>query len=462
MRAHASVTVLTIALAMPSCDQADRPAPTAERTTPTPPPTPAEPAPAPWSDAWLLADTQRYLDDREFRRQHLEASLTNPDNLYSRARLGSYALPHGGWDALPEWIPCARPVDEAAVDALRRGRPPDLASATPLWDGSRPQTMEAWVALGRRIFFEYPLRPEVFAEHALARPEVAERVGLAPSADGTWPGVVVFGDLDRRVRVGITCALCHVSIDEGRVTVGQARRDLDYGQLRLSYHRDTGAPLPEHLATRMARWGPGRADITQDDDEDPVAIPDLWAMRDQAWLTQAGTLRHDHPAALAIRQETQILHANRERTRPPRELAWALAMFVYSLTPPPRDPTPAGTPVERGQALFEAHCRGCHRAPSGSGEPVPASRVGTDPTLAFGRARGTGRYRPSPLVRVADAGPYLHQGTVPTLADLLDPMRLRPEYDRGTRGSGAVPGHAFGTSLTAEQREALIAYLHTW
>ncbi|MCA9712624.1 MAG: c-type cytochrome, partial [Myxococcales bacterium] len=353
-------------------------------------------------------------------------------------------------------------ADATVVDALRRGEPPSLDDATPLWDGTRPTTLEAWVALGERVFFEYPLRPEVFAEHALAHPEIAQQVGLHADADGRWPGVVAFADLDRRARVGITCALCHVAVEGGQPVVGRARRDLDYGQMRLSYHRDTGVPLPETLAARMARWGPGRADITQDDDEDPVAIPDLWAIRGLGWLTQAGTLRHAHPAALAIRQETQILYANRERTRPPRELAWALAMYVYSLRPPPRPAPPDDDAVARGQALFDAHCRGCHRDAAGSGEPVPAQRVATDRALAFGTARGTGRYRPSPLVRVAEAGPYLHQGTVPTLDDVLDPARLRPDYDRGTRGAGAVPGHAFGTALPEDQRAAIVAYLRTW
>jgi len=419
-------------------------------------------APPPWSDAWLLAETDRYLEDRAFRRARIEASLTNPGNMYSQARLGSYGLEHGGWDALPEWVPVSRPVDETVVAALRAGGGPSLDGATPLWNGQRPGTMEQWVELGRRVFFEYPLRPEVFAEHALATPDLARDVGLFAAPDGTWPGVVVFRDLDRSARVGITCALCHVARGPDDALVpGRARRNLDYGRMRLAYHRDTGAPLPERLAVRMAEWGPGRADITQDDDEDPVAIPDLWGMRGQPYLTQAGTLRHDHPAALAIRQETQILQANRERTRPPRELAWALAMYVYSLEPPPREPVPEDARTLAGRHVFEQQCTRCHSHPTGGGTPVPAERVGTDPTLALGRARGTGTYRPAPLLRAADAGPYLHHGAVTTLEDLLDPVRLQDGYERGILGPGPVPGHAYGTELPAERRAELLAYLRT-
>lgn len=414
----------------------------------------------PWSDAWLLAAGARYLDDPAFRRAQLEASLTNPDNVYSQVRLGSYGLPHGGWDALPEWNPVSQPVTAATIEALRAGQAPPLDDATPLWDGRRPATMSEWVQLGRRVFFEYPLRAEVFAEHALVHPELAAAVGLFADADGTWPGLVAFRELDRSTRVGITCALCHVArTPDGLAVAGRARRALDYGRMRLAYHRDTGAPLPERLAARMAEWGPGRADITQDDDEDPVAIPDLWGLRGQPYLTQAGTLRHEHPAALALRQETQLLQTSHERTRPPRALAWALALYVYSLEPPPREPLPATEATRAGARTFARHCASCHAHATGGGKPVPAERVGTDPTLALGHARGTGNYRPSPLVRVADAAPYLHHGVVPTLEDLLDPARLHASYTRGTHGPGAVPGHAYGTDLPAAERTALIAYL---
>jgi cytochrome c5 len=312
------------------------------------------------------------------------------------------------------------------------------------------------------VFFEYPLRPEVFALHALSEPEVAARVGLQPTTDGTWPGVVAFRDIDGSARVGITCALCHVSIEDGTLVEGRARRDLDYGEMRLAYHRDYDVPLPDELARRMAEWGRGRADITQDEDEDPVAIVDLWGVRSREFLTQAATLRHVHPAALAIRQETQILHANRERTRPPRALAWALAMYVYSLTPPSRDVVANASPrAAQGASVFDAHCRSCHSDPSGSGAPIAASTVGTDPTLAFGSARGTGLYRPSPLTAVVDAAPYLHQGVVPDLVALLDPARLEPTYAHGLHGPGPIAGHRYGMDLSPTQRSALIDFLGT-
>jgi cytochrome c5 len=431
-------------------------------------PSRASAALVPFGEAWLLAQTGRYLDSPAARRRALERSLRSPENLYSRMRLGAYGLGSIGWDLLPEWNPRVLPATRATGEALAAGRGlAAVADAPPLWDGARPDTLAGWEALGRRVFFDYPLRPEVFAEHALARPEVGEAVGLRAAADGSVPGAVVFVDVDGEARVGITCALCHVAIEGGEVVVGRARRDFDYGGMRLAYHRDTGAPLEPDLARRMASWGPGRADITEDDDEDPVAIPDLWRLRELGALTQAATLRHaelgeDAPLALAIRQETQLLHANRERARPPRELAWALALFLYSLEPPPPaalDVASAG--AVRGAALFQRHCEGCHGDPGGSGSPIAAEAVGTDPALARGTSRGTGLYRPAPLHRVADAAPYLHHGVVATLEDLFDPARLRADYRGGAHGPGPIAGHEFGVELPATERADLIAHLRT-
>jgi mono/diheme cytochrome c family protein len=66
---------------------------------------------------------QRYLDDAEFRRAELEASLVNPDNGYSRLRLERYGR---AWEELPVWNPnvaipeAASAGDEGALIAVGR------------------------------------------------------------------------------------------------------------------------------------------------------------------------------------------------------------------------------------------------------------------------------------------------------------------------------------------------------
>ncbi len=430
----------------------------------------AEPPP-PWSEAWLAGEAERYLGATANRRAALEASLVNPDNVYSRQRLKSYGRDTVGWDALPVWNPRSRPIDRAAADDLARRVWPELP-AERLWDGARPANQAAWIGLGRRVFFEFPLRPEFAMEHVLtpwsASTELADdaaanaaALGVERTPAGDLPGLVVFADVDGQRRVGITCAICHTAIRDGVVVEGAARRRLDLGSLRLRYYRDTGTVVDAELARRMATWGPGRADVTEDDDEDPVAIPDLWGLRAESFLTHAGTIRHLGPAALAIRQETQLLHASGLRIRPPRELAWALAMYLYSIEPPPARPVADRGAVARGATVFDAHCRRCHGSAGYGGDPVPVELVGTEPALANGRARGTGRYRVTALVRVADAAPYLHDGTVPTLDVLLSADRLALGFAGGARGPGPVRGHRYGIDLPAADRAALIRYLES-
>ncbi|MBV1857659.1 MAG: c-type cytochrome [Nannocystaceae bacterium] len=412
--------------------------------------------PEPWSDPWMLREGQRFLGDTTYRRAALEHSLVNPDNLYSHQRLASYGLGDRRWDRLPQWNPRALRVTAELAAQLERDEVP-AAPAQRLWDGIEPTTMEGWVALGRKVFFGYPMRAEVYMEWGLTKPSVAEAVGLERSAEGDIPGLVLFVDVDREVRVGITCAICHTSVEQGRVVEGSARRSFDYGRLRLEYFSDTGAWIDPAVARRMATWGPGRADVTEDDDEDPVTIPDLWGLRHQRWLTQAGTIRHDSPLALAIRQETQLTDSNHSMVRPPRALAWALAMYVYSLEPPKR-------PVvdhARGKVIFEGHCASCHRGEGYSGRVIAAAEIGTDPALAMGRGRGTGMYRVPSLLRVADGAPYLHDGSVASLGELLSPARLRPEYAAGHLGPGSIPGHTAGTDLSDEDTASLLEFLRS-
>lgn len=412
------------------------------------------------STSTLDADRARYLHDAHARRAALEASLHTPTNLYSRQRLDAYGLVDRGWDTLPEWRPRADRVDAGLGAQLARGERPPVTSM-PLWDGQTPTSPEAWVALGRRVFFEYPMRAEVYLEHALARPELRATLGVEATASGELPGVVYFLDTDGEHQVGLTCALCHSAVEGGQVVAGRARRRLDYGRLRLAYHADTGEPLSAEQARRMTRWGPGRADVTEDDDEDPVAIPDLWGLSAQRWLTSAGTVRHDSPLALAVRQETQLIDAGHQRVRPPRVLVWALTQYLYTLAPPVRPHLAATATHAAGRALFAEHCRPCHHNAARGGDLVEATRIGTHPALARGRGRGTGSYRVPALLGLDAGAPFLHDGSVPSLDALLSSARLSPGYIEGARGPGPVPGHLAGTTLSAEARAELVRYLET-
>lgn len=165
----------------------------------------------------------------------------------------------------------------------------------------------------------------------------------------------------------------------------------------------------------------------------------------------------------------------------------------------------------RGAVIFKQHCASCHAfGGEKTGKVLPASEAGTDPhraqmwtpdaaqayhdyskpyPWAFTQFRSTGGYVNVPLDAVWIRAPYLHNGSVPSLVDLLSPPAERPKvffrgydvydpekvgfvssgleaerygfrYDTSRPGNGNG-GHLWGTDLGAQDKKALIEYLKT-
>ena len=104
--------------------------------------------------------------------------------------------------------------------------------------------------------------------------------------------------------------------------------------------------------------------------------------------------------------------------------------------------------------VFATHCGRCHSSAIGSGALVPIAEIGTHPDLATGRARGTGAYRPAPLIRVADAAPYLHHGAIPTFESLLDPAVTGKVLERMRRIAASDEPDEL-SALTQQERKIL-------
>lgn len=196
--------------------------------------------------------------------------------------------------------------------------------------------------------------------------------------------------------------------------------------------------------------------------------------------------------------------------------------LVRDLTPPPSPWSTALDPadpfhldaalVSRGEALHRQHCGGCHQ-PDGPRfrTVIPVAEVGTDDhrvrmwnataaerynnyregrhAWGFTGFRDADGYVAVPHTGLWLRGPYLHNGSVPTLRDMLRPPAERPTlfwrgYDLidadngGFVSSGAeaervgepyytrVPGngnggHLYGTDLPEADKAALLAYLKT-
>jgi mono/diheme cytochrome c family protein len=185
-------------------------------------------------------------------------------------------------------------------------------------------------------------------------------------------------------------------------------------------------------------------------------------------------------------------------------------------------PQPFPGPVDRaaaarGSGIYVRDCAGCHGNYEGLSPPRLVSfpnwigGVGTDPlrARAFDRALAaavgrsayrdkiaaafTGAYAAPPLTGLWASAPYLHNGSVPTIAALLDPSarpasfmagghRLdfealgisigtdgrypagyrpwsRPALSEANAPGRSNGGHEYGASLSSAERRALIEYL---
>jgi hypothetical protein len=179
---------------------------------------------------------------------------------------------------------------------------------------------------------------------------------------------------------------------------------------------------------------------------------------------------------------------------------------------PPKYPYPTDSAlVSAGEMVYTAECARCHAfGGERTGKVIPLEEVGTDRNRldmwtsgaaaaynAYGEKypwdfdgfEKTNGYVAVPLDGVWLRAPYLHNGSVPTLHDLLaapdqrattflrgydvyDPVRVGfvssgPEaerhgfrYDTSLRGN-SNQGHVYGVELSDEQKRALIEYLKT-
>lgn len=137
--------------------------------------------------------------------------------------------------------------------------------------------------------------------------------------------------------------------------------------------------------------------------------------------------------------------------------------YLASLTAPSY-PLPVSPPkATLGKDLFRSHCADCHD-PGGRryNTITPLSELGTDgeylaastpeflkalsgfdnPPFRFDAQQGSEGYLNSSLEGIWLRGPYLHNGSVPTVADLLEPPERRPPTFR--RGGNLLDGDRLG------------------
>ena len=281
-------------------------------------------------------------------------------------------------------------------------------------------------------------------------------------------------DAGQLTKVGVTCALCHSSVDDsvapgiGKRLDGWANTDLNVGAIVA-----LSPALDDATRAEFNTWGPGKYDprhhafdgtniIPLNTPSLPIVIPPIYGLKGVGFETYTGDgpisywnsyvgvsqmggqgTFSDPRIGLSIQQTPDLVTPKLR----------ALLEYQLSLRAPE---APTGSldraAVRRGKHLFrtKARCASCHRSPnftdvsSGRDRTVPflhdPAEVGMDP--AYAARTATRRYRTTPLRGLLQHAPYFHDGSAPDLVAVVD------HYDR-----------LFRLNLTAAEKRDLVEYL---
>jgi hypothetical protein len=279
-------------------------------------------------------------------------------------------------------------------------------------------------------------------------------------------------------------------------------------------------------------WGRGRIDpfnpvkfgILEQPVDDTIGNSDmmpLWNLR-----RRDGTAYHWDGLSVSLREVVQSSalgdgatqrwverdYARWNETDPKRMSSLRRVMNYIGDLQAPKYPLPIDPVLAaEGELAYKAQCSACHD-PGGAqtGKVIPLAQIGTDRhrldmwttgaaaaynkygerySWKFSQFRKTDGYTAVPLDGVWLTGPYLHNGSVPTLADLLEPQEKRPtKFWRGydlfdadrvgfvstgpeaertgtffdvSRPGNSNAGHTYGITLSPDEKRALVEYLKT-
>lgn len=391
-------------------------------------------------------------------------------------------------------------------------------------------------------------------------PATAQPSALPRSGAGSLPYFMSLRDNADGVRIVTTnCLLCHGGTFEGEVVVGLGNEGLDFtgdprdavdaigsyvgGKAETAAWQKWAArisaiapymitdtvganPAPNLTLALIAHrdrdtlaWSDEPLLEPPRTDPLPVSVPPWWRMSKKHAMFYNGMGRGDHARYMMMKS---LVCADSIAEVEALDAAFAdVRAFIASLEPPAYPYAVDGELAVEGEAVFNDHCSACHGTygenPSYPNLVIDLDTVGTDPAYArqayddgerfmnwfngswYGEravARPAAGYVAPPLDAVWMTAPFLHNGSVPTIAALLD-SGTRPvywsrdpgavefdqdalgwhyvEHEQGrdgadterariydtTREGYSNAGHTFGDVLTDAQRTAVIEYLKT-
>jgi hypothetical protein len=295
--------------------------------------------------------------------------------------------------------------------------------------------------------------------------------------------------------------------------------ELAHSMLKLFHNMRAALHVPDQPPDKVPpASGPGRNDafgllsaslLNRPQPYAPIKFGLVWNVDQRTWVHWDGNTKS--PIARNLLASLGLgapLHGKRG------DLDFATVKRQTDLSEsirPPKYPFAVDREVaKRGAAHFESKCASCHGGPESDKRLYSIVEVGTDPHRAemftekqaegfnkflaeleavgyeppkeFG-VRSTGKYWAATLGGVWARSPFLHNGSVRTMQDLLTaPAQRAKSFHRGsqeydanqmgytdgglyvfdTAGEGnSNSGHDYGTKLTAEQKRELMEYLKT-
>lgn len=380
-------------------------------------------------------------------------------------------------------------IGVSALAACDRREPDDADSVVTRTPAERPDPAAAgkevfrFDTFGNETFWSDTLRLHEIVQQGVD-PTTALKVGLKVDSDVLPEGILKTADLgspattvallklhaivgvkatidsaNNIVKLGITCALCHSTVDNsvapgiGRRMDGWPNADLNVGAIVAL----SKALTPAQRAV-YSSWGPGMYDprYNIDGKNTPVVLPPLYGLAEveNETFTADGPMSYWN-AYVAVTQ----MHGRGDFSDPRLGIEVrhspdlvtsklpALRAYQHGLaTPAPPPGSVDDDAALRGKAVFDASCANCHVGGRGTdnnaGVLHQPNETGMDARYAMRTA--TKAYRTTPLRGLWQHPPYFHDGSAKTLEAVVS------HYDRVLK-----------LGLDAARRRDLVAYLRT-
>jgi len=279
--------------------------------------------------------------------------------------------------------------------------------------------------------------------------------------------VTSVGGQDVLTRVGITCALCHSTVDNsfapgiGKRLDGWPNHDLNPGAIIAL----SSALTPTQKAVYNS-WGKGKYDARYNFDglNGPSVIPPAYGLKGVTSVTYTGdgadlaywnryvavTQMHGHGSWV----ESRATPPENVQNPPDMVTAKLAALQAYQLSIQ-SPPAPAGsfdaTAAARGRVVFDGagQCASCHvgtHFTDAPGRLHSLTEVVSEPepnnAPSFASRSATKMYRSTPLRGLWQHAPYFHNGVATTLDGVVELYNTRKALN-----------------LTAQQKADLVQYL---